>query len=139
MSSQTHGQCVVFTPQPARCRRSRRHQVSDCLIIIILQFRLLSPGESLQIARDLMVARRNEYESFALRAPLEFKYALHCFAIRGIAAEAVAGFGGVRNDAAALKVGFEVASGDEGIRQTLLSDLSPSPQPLSRPRERGAR
>jgi hypothetical protein len=69
-----------------------------------LQLVLIGRRERLQVALHLPIVGRDENETLVLRAPLEFEYALHGFAITRIAAEAVAGFGGIGDEAAALEV-----------------------------------
>ena len=98
-----------------------RHQIGDGLCVIVLQPDLFGGSKRLQVARDLLVVRRDKDETFALRALLEFEDALHGFAIVRIAAEAVAGFGGIGDETAAFEVGFKTASGDGETWQVHLS------------------
>ena len=86
-----------------------RHQISDCLRAIALQLRLFFGRDGLQVTRDLVKVRCDKNESFALRAHLDFKQAPNCIAIIRVATEAIAGLGGIGDQAATLQMRGDVA------------------------------
>lgn len=104
MRGKAHRQGVVIAAQPARAGRFCGHQVSDRLRVIVLQSSLRWQCERLQITHDLPVMRGDKDQPFALRTLLQLEYALHGSAIARIATQAVTGFGGVGDEAAALEV-----------------------------------
>ena len=134
MCSQTYRQRIVLAAQPARAGRFDRHQVCDNFRAIALQPGLFSGCKRLQKACDLIVARRNEYEAFALRALFKLEDALNSLAIVWVATQAVAGFGGIGDETTAFEVGFKTTNGDGNFLQVHLSCLNSSPPaPVSTP------
>jgi hypothetical protein len=95
----------MFAAQPVRAGWFYGHQAGDSLFTVTLQPGLFIGCKQLQVARDLMVVRCDEDEAFALRALFEFEDALNSLAIVRVATQAITGFGGIGDEAAAFEVG----------------------------------
>lgn len=139
MCGQPHSQSIVRPAQPARCGTAGRHQAGYRLSARLAESLLFGWRERLQIACHLPVIGRNDDQSFVLRAPLDLEQTLYRDAIVRVAAQAVAVFGGIGDQAAASEVRGEASKGGGDTMQSHLSDQHPSPQPIFRLRNKGAR